>query len=92
MATPEAKTTAVNASIGNLVLISNNQIKIIPNITKGKAPKEILKSYNKAIAIPGSVKCPRGPATRAILLLNMRDPKYPAAPPIKIPAVKLNSN
>ena len=39
-ATPEAKTTAVSASIGNFVLISKSQIKIIPNKTKGKAPKE----------------------------------------------------
>jgi hypothetical protein len=39
IATPEAKTIAVKASIGNFVLISNNQIKTIPKITKGKAPK-----------------------------------------------------
>ncbi len=38
--TPAAKTTAVNASIGNFVLLSKNQIKSIPKITKGKAPKE----------------------------------------------------
>jgi len=92
IATPEAKTIAVKASIGNFVLISNNQIKTIPKITKGKAVKETLKSYSKARAIPGSVKWPSGPATRAILLLNIREPIYPAAPPIKIPAVKLNES
>ena len=42
IATPEANTIAVKASIGNFVLISNSQIKIIPKIKAGKAPKETL--------------------------------------------------
>jgi len=43
IATPEEKTTAVKASIGNFVLISNSQIKTIPKITKGNAPNETSK-------------------------------------------------
>lgn len=92
MATPEAKTMAVKASIGNFVLISKSQIRIIPKITKGKAPKETSKPYKRAKAMPGKVKCPRGPATKLILLDNINVPKYPATPPIKIPAIKLNKN
>jgi hypothetical protein len=92
MATPEAKTRAVRASIGSFVLISNTQIRTIPSITNGNAPRETSKPYIKAKAIPGKVRCPRGPATRAILLLSIRDPRYPAAPPIKIPDIKLKRN
>jgi len=75
IATPEAKTIAVNASIGNPVLISNNQIKTIPRITKGKAPKETSKPKIRAKATPGKVRCPRGPATKAILWDNIKVPK-----------------
>jgi hypothetical protein len=55
-ATAEAKTTAVRASMGNFVFNSNSQIKIIPRITKGKAPIETSKPYISAKAIPGRVK------------------------------------
>jgi len=92
IATPEVKTIAVKASADNFVLISKSQIRIIPKMTKGKAPKETSKPYKRAKAIPGSVKWPRGPATKAIFFESIKVPKYPAAPPMKIPAIKLNEN
>ena len=75
IATPEAKTIAVSASIGNPVLISNSQIKITPKITKGKAPKDTSKPKIRAKATPGKVRCPRGPAVKAILCDSIKVPK-----------------
>ena len=60
-----------------------------PTITKGNAPIETSKPHTSANAIPGNVKWPSGPATSAILRVNIKVPRYPAAAPMDIPETKL---
>ena len=63
------------ASIGSFVFISMSQIRTTPNMTNGNAPRETSKPQSNASAIPGSVRCPKGPATSAIRRLSINEPR-----------------
>ena len=47
------------------------------------------KPYTMAKAMPGSVRCPSGPATSDMRLPSIREPRYPAAPPMNMPEARL---
>ena len=85
------KTIPTNASIGKEVFISNSQMRKIPKSKNKKAPKETSKPKSKANPIPGKATWPKASPTKAILLVSIKEPKYPAVPPIKIPEIKPSS-
>src|SRR3989344_2738040 len=86
------KIMPTNASVGNEVLISNSQINKIPISKNKKAPKETFKPKSRAKPMPGKATWPKASPTKAILFVSIKEPKSPAAPPIKIPAIKLNKS
>ena len=57
---------------------------------KAKAPRKVGKLKRIPKASPGKATCERASPTSAIFSRIMREPKYPAATPTKIPVSRLS--